>query len=497
MLLAVVTPLSRPIRAFLFFGRLPPAMFRDRSAAIVDNQPVIGAGAAVTPGPAGPLILVTGVGCRNQLRSWADGRLRDRACGIIADANRQAIGVAAADLDADGEEELYVHNTDTDGGACATTDLLLDRIDHNGRRVWCDAFANAVNADRGNFTAGRSVAAVDRLGTGRYGMVVAGSAAATRCYELGDDGEITDMADAIGLDATCGARSLLAAPLVTEQMDLFVGVDDGPNRLFRNDDGHFADVADTAGVDAPEADARGVTLVDAGNGTVAVAVGSWDGENHLFVPTDTGFRDASPPGFADPARVQTLLAADFDNDGRQELFVNVCGGSNRLFAPVVNEASTTDGAATATATGWEARSLGAAAEPARRGTGAVVADLDGDGRLELLVVGGDGDAQPLSLYDAPTDNDWLRVRPTTQYGAAARGAVVTLDTDRGHQRRVIDAGSGYLCQSEPVAHFGLGGATAPTQIPRRLTVRWLDGRERTIESPATKTTYEVAHPASE
>ena len=482
-------------------------MFRDRSAAIADNQPVTGAGAAVTPGSAGPLILVTGVGCPNQLRSWADGHLQDRACGIIADANRQAIGVAAADLDADGEEELYVHNTDTDGGACATTDLLLDRIDHNGRTVWCDAFANAVNTDRGNFTAGRSVAAVDRFGTGRYGMVVAGSGAATRCYELGDDGEITDMADAIGLDATCGARSLLAAPLVTERMDLFVGVDDGPNRLFRNDDGHFVDVAGTVGVDAPEADARGATLVDAGDGTVAVAVGSWDGANHLFVPTDTGFRDASPPGFADPAHVRTLLAADFDNDGCQELFVTVCGGPNRLFAPVVDEAavddaavddvSAADGAAAATATEWEPRPLDAAAEPAGRGTGAVVADLDGDGRLELLVVHGDGDAQPLSLYDAPTDNDWLRVRPTTQYGAAARGAVVTLDTDCGHQRRVIDAGSGYLCQSEPVAHFGLGGATAPTQTPRRLTVRWLDGRERTIESPATKTTYEIAHPASE
>jgi len=477
-------------------------MFRDRSAAIADNQPVTGAGAAVTPGADGPIILITGVGCPNQLRSWADGHLHDRACGIIADASRQAIGVAAADLDADGEEELYVHNTDTDGGACATTDLLLDRIDHNGRTVWCDAFANAVNADRGNFTAGRSVAAVDRFGTGRYGMVVAGSAAATRCYELGDDGELTDMADAIGLDATCGARSLLAAPLVTERMDLFVGVDDGSNRLFRNDDGHFVDVADTVGVDAPEADARGVTLVDAGDGTVAIAVGSWDGKNHLFVPTDTDFRDVSPPDFAAPARIRTLLAADFDNDGRQELFVNVCGGPNRLFAPVVDDAALVaapaeDGATTATAIGWEARSLGAATEPAGRGTGAVVTDLDGDGRLELLVVHGDGDPQPLSLYGVPTDNDWLRVRPTTRHGAAARGAVVTLDTNRGRQRRVIDAGSGYLCQSEPVAHFGLGGESVPKRTPQRLTVRWLDGHERTVENPDSTVTHTITHPAGE
>ena len=478
-------------------------MFRDRSAAIADNRPITGAGAAVTPGSDGPIILITGRSCGNQLRSWVDGRLQDRACGIIADANREAIGVAAADLDADGEEELYVHNADTDSGSCATTDLLLDRIDHNGRQVWCDAFAHSVNADRGNLTAGRSVAAIDRFGTGRYGMVVASSAAATRCYELGDDGEITDMADVVGLDISCEARSLLAAPLVTDRMDLFVGVDGGPNRLFRNDGGHFVDVAADLGVDAPAADARGATLVDTGTGAFAVAVASWQADNHLFVPTHEGFADMSPPAFTAPTRARTLLAADFDNDGRQELFVNVCGGPNRLLAPVVDsepvdDSATDDRTAHAlSATDWESRRLGAAAEPDGRGTGAVVADLDGDGGLELLVVHGDGDAQPLSLYDAPTDNDWLRVRPTTQHGAAARGAVVTLDTDRRRQRRVIDAGSGYLCQSEPVAHFGLGGATSPTQRPRRLTVRWLDGRERTIDDPSPNTIHEITHPAGE
>jgi|APHM01.1.fsa_nt_gi ASPIC and UnbV. len=476
-------------------------MFQDRSAAIADNEPITGAGAAVTPDSDGPLILITGRGCGNQLRSWVDGRLRDHACGIIADANRQAVGVAAADLDADGEEELYVHNTDTDGGACRTTDLLLDRINHNGRQVWCDAFAHSVNADRGNLTAGRSVAAIDRLGTGRYGMVVASAAATTRCYELGDDGEITDMADVVGLDISCEARSLIAAPLVTDRMDLFVGVDDGPNRLFRNDGGHFVDVAADNGVAAPAAATRGATVIDAGNGSFAIAVGSWETANQLFVPTQAGFADASPSVFAEPTRVRTLLAADFDNDGRQELFVNVCDGPNRLLAPVVDtEPVNTDDDSTAHVSppaAWESRPLGAATDADGHGTGAVVADLDTDGSLELLVVHGDGDAQPLSLYDVSTDNDWLRVRPTTQHGAAARGVVVTLDTDRRRQRRVVDAGSGYLCQSEPVAHFGLGGATAPIQQPRRLTVRWLDGRERTVADPDPNTTHEIAHPAAE
>jgi hypothetical protein len=464
-------------------------MFEDRSADVADNAAFTGYGAAVTPGRDGPMVLVAGCGCANQLRTWRDGELRDRSCGIIADASRQAVGVAAADLDADGSEELYVHNTDTYSGVSGNTDLLLDRIDHDGRTVWCDAFAHEINADRGNFNAGRSVAALDRFGTGRYGMVVASYEADTRFYELGDNGEITDMSDATGLATHCGARSLVTAPLVTDSMDVFVGVERGPNRLFRNDDGHFVDVATDHEVTAPDADARGATLVDTGDGSFALAVGSWEDDNHLFVPTDDGFSDVSPPAFADPTRLRTLVAADFDNDGRQELFGNVLGGENQLFERIDSES--------ASPPEWTACSPGDAAEPRGLGTGAVTADFDGDGTLELLIVHGEVDSQPLSLYGTDTDNDWLRVRPTTQHGAPARGAVVTLDTDRGRQRRVIDAGSSYLCQCEPVAHFGLGGSTTPERTPQQLTVRWPGGHERTVSAPATTTTHAVAHPSAE
>ena len=47
--------------------------------------------------------------------------------------------------------------------------------------------------------------------------------------------------------------------------------------------------------------------------------------------------------------------------------------------------------------------------------------------------------------------------PRTQFGAFARGARVTAFTNgSGAHVRVIDGGSGYLCEMEPVAHFGLG-----------------------------------------
>ena len=497
-------------------------MFADRSDSLADDTPHRGYGVAVTPGVDGPCALVTGYGPENRLLTWNDGALRDAATPAVADEGRHAIGVAAADLDADGAEELYVHNTDTYEGESRDTDLLLDpvevRPDHPEVR-WRDLFGLGVNADRGNFRAGRSVAALDRYGTGRYGVFVACYGTPSRFYELGDDGQLSDMAAAVGLDMEAGARSLYAGPLVSDRMDLFVGVERGPNRLFRNESGHFREVAADVGVADPDTNARGVTVADGD-----LAVGSWEASNRLFSrpaadasaggatvpggagasvgagtaaeggavvagPTPAGgdrtgagddgrpFVDTAPAAFAEPTRTRTVVAADFDNDGREELFCNVLGAENRLFR---READ-----------GWTAVDPGAATESRGLGTGAAVADFDGDGALELLVVHGELAAQPLGLYgvDGAADNDWIRVRPTTQYGAPARGAAVSVETASRTRTRAVCAGSGYLCQMEPVAHFGLGD-----ERPERVEVRWPDGREATLERPAARTEHDVSHP---
>lgn len=68
------------------------------------------------------------------------------------------------------------------------------------------------------------------------------------------------------------------------------------------------------------------------------------------------------------------------------------------------------------------------------------------------------DAQGLpSSHLQGFSNNWLRVVPRTRFGAFARGAKVVLYTKKsGAHLRIIDGGSGYLCEMEPVAHFGLG-----------------------------------------
>ncbi|GAB7008528.1 CRTAC1 family protein [Halorubrum trueperi] len=462
-------------------------MFTERSDLVADDDPVRGYGVAVTPGREGPLVFVAGYGEPNRLYARDGDRFVDTACGIVADGTRHGMGVCAADLDADGCEEVYVHNCTkgVDGGG--DPDLLLNRLESERYR-WTDVFALDVNADRLDVRAGRSVAALDRLGTGRYGVAVSGYSAPLAFYELGDDGEITDMADAVGLEVDGGCRSLLAVPDCSGEGDLFAGVERGPNRLFRNEGGHYdgADAADGHPALAdPAGDTRGAALVDE-DGTFAFAIGNEGGPNRLLRRTNAGaFSDVAPSSLRGPDRVRTVVAADFDNDGREELFYNASGEPNRLY-------ERTGSGDEPLATRWRRVDPGPAAEPDGYGTGAVAVDLDGDGVLELVVVHGEVAAQPIAVYADPTaaDAGWIRVRPTTRHGAPARGAVVRLETTTGVQRRTVDAGGGCLCQTEPVAHFGLGGSA-----PVRVDVRWPDGRERTLADLTADEEITVDHPS--
>ena len=118
-------------------------------------------------------------------------------------------------------------------------------------------------------------------------------------------------------------------------------------------------------------------------------------------------------------------------------------------------------------------------EPDGFGTGAAVADIDNDGVLELLVSHGESRDQPLSLYKAKVDanHKYLRVKPLNKYGAPARGSTVTLISNLRKHSKTIDAGSGYLCQMEPVAHYGI----RKNEKDFRVEVKWTNGKKVFID----------------
>ena len=453
-------------------------MFYECSEQIADNPPQLHYGVAVTDadGDGAFEFVVAGYGCGNLVLKWDGRQYVNRAEENFADARRQAIGIAAGDLDGDGREEIYVLNTDSFAGRKQHADRLW-KWQANG---WQDLFTLPANRDAHNLTAGRSVVCLDRQGTGRYSFFVANYGGPMRCYELEENGFLSDLAPYLGLAYITGGRSALALPLVSEHVDIFAGNEGGPNFLFRNrGDGTFEEIAERCGLEDPFEHARGVAVLDANqDGRFDLVVGNWEGMHRLYAQTPTGtFVDATPDELAQPSRVRTIIAADFDNDGYEELFFNNIGEPNRLFG-VRNGV-------------WTRLPMGDALEPRGLGTGAAVGDMDGDGRLELLIAHGESALQPLSLYKTqPNGNHWLRVLPLTKWGAPARNAVVTLTTSDRTQIRAIDGGSGYLCQMEPVAHFGLGTQTDIT----RVTVRWPDGVTQTLQRPNVDSLLRVPYP---
>ena len=454
-------------------------MFADVSPLIRPNPPALHYGAAAFDLDADgrPEFFVAGFGGPNRALKWVNGALRDVAPAVLADPGRKAVGVAAGDLDGDGREELYVLNSDTFAGPKGHADRLFDALPDGS---WVDLFSRPENRDARNPSAGRSVAALDRRGTGRYGFVVANYARPFRLIELAPDGRLADLAGSAGLARTTGGRGVWAGPFVSERADIICVNEHGPNFLFVNaGDGTFTEQAVDYELWDPNEHGRGLAVLDAdGDGRLDLAYGNWDGPHRLMVRRPDGtFRDRATPAMALPSRVRTVTAADFDNDGFEELFFNNLGEPNRLFG--------------VRGDGFAMLDAGPAAAPEGLGTGAAVADIDGDGVLELLVCHGESAPQPLGLYKVPdAGNAWLRVAPRTRFGAPARGAVVRLVAGGRTQTRVIDGGSGYLCQMEPVAHFGLG----KIEEVESVTVTWPDGAGVLVKGPAVRQTLGLDYP---
>lgn len=453
-------------------------MFIDRSALLADNPIQLNYGVAVSDvdGDGAFELFVAGYGYRNLVLKWDGTAFRDIANETLADATRQAIGVAACDFDGDGREEIYVLNTDTFWGEKRFGDRLFAfGFDH-----WEDLFSLPGNQKAVNQTAGRSVAALDRNGSGRYGFFVANYGGPMRLYELNPDGLLMDVAEEAGVNLVTGGRGVLTGPLMSERMDIFAINEHGANFFFRNlGNGRFEEIAAELGLDDPDEHGRGLAVLDANDdGRLDIVYGNWEGPHRLFLRSpDNRFTESAPPHLASPSRIRTVIAADFDNDGYQEIFFNNIAQRNRLFGWREGR--------------WKPLEIGEALEPFGFGTGGAVGDFDGDGRLELLLAHGEQALQPLTLYHSVENgNNWLRILPLTRQGAPARGALVTIMADARIQTRIIDAGSGYLCQMEPVAHFGLGKIGAVEWVE----VRWPDGTKKRLEAPDIRQTLRVSHP---
>ena len=446
--------------------------FEDISGSIKNNQKRLSYGISVTDfNKDGKFeFIVTGFKFPNLILSHKNGYLENiNTNNLFADQTRSTIGVAACDIDNDGFEELYFLNTDTYSGQKQFSDRLLD----NNKNI-IDLFQLDKNLRSLNLTAGRSVVCVDRNGDGKYGIYVANYGGPTRFYEL-KKGSIVDQAPLLKINRITGGRAVVAGHILSNYMDIFAANERGPNFLYKNENSTYKDVAKSLGVEDTFENGRGTTLTDfLYRGKLDIVSGNWNGEHRIFLNNKNKFNDIANSEFKIPSRVRTIISADFDNDGFDEIFVNNIGEPNKLFKIL------SDGE-------LKQIQLSNGLEPLGLGTGAAVADIDNDGILELLVSHGESGLQPLSLYKANIKKPFkfLRILPKTTYDAPARGATVILNTNIRNHAKTIDAGSGYLCQMEPVAHYGLRNGEKVNSV----TIKWTDGSSDNFNIDELNKTY--------
>ena len=399
--------------------------------------------------------IVAGFRYPNLALGFRDGVLKNLINNqIFSDQNRSTIGVASCDIDQDGMEETYFLNTDTYSGEKKYSDRLL-----NFNKEITDLFELPKNQKNLNLTAGRSVVCVDRKGDGKYGLYVANYGGPTRFYELNND-LIRDIAPDLKIDKITGGRAVVAGHILGNKMDIFAANERGPNFLYFNDKDQFYNVSTEYNTDDVLQNGRGTTLSDfLYRGSLDIINGNWEGFHRIFVNNETTFNDMASKEFRIPSRIRTIISADFDNDGYDEIFMNNIGEPNKLFKILENGKISQI-------------KISNALEKNGLGTGAAVADIDNDGILELLISHGETGPQPLSLFKSNIKNKkFLRIAPKTTYGAPARGATVILVTNKRKHAKTIDAGSGYLCQMEPVAHYGF----RKNEIIKNVIIKWTDG----------------------
>jgi len=304
--------------------------FEDLSKIIENNEKRLSYGISVTDFnmDGNNEFLVTGFGFPNLALSFQDGKLKNiNQQKIFSDISKKTIGVAACDIDKDGFEEIYFLNTDTYSGSKIYSDRLID-LNNN---KFEDLFEKEINQNELNLTAGRSVVCVDRNGDGAYGIYVANYGGPTRFYELIRD-RIKDQAKSLSIDKITGGRAIVSGHILSDRSDIFAANERGDNFLYYNSKGSFQDVAEEYAVQDRFENGRGTALSDLlYRGRLDILSSNWDGMHRAYVLDGDKFKDISTSPYNDPTKIRTVISADFDNDGYDEIFMNNIGEPNKLF----------------------------------------------------------------------------------------------------------------------------------------------------------------------
>ena len=410
-------------------------------------------------------LYVTGVGRNALFRNLGNGRFEDVAEQLGVAASGWSAGCGFADYDRDGDLDLFVSRYVL---------VDLENLPEFGKGKTCQYRGVAVQC-------------------GPRGLPGTGDL----LFRRKADSTYEEVGEKAGVHDPEGYFGLGIAWLDWNQdgwLDLYVANDSEPSFLYQNKhDGTFEEVAFPMGVavseDGSEQGSMGVAVGDYLNtGRLSLFVTNFAEEyNSLYHNegayfSDFSFRSASAPASLPYVGWGTAFI-DYDNNGWLDLIV-----VNGHVYPQLNHArlgasapyrqrkllyrNRQDGTFEEVA-----ESLAPVLAETRVSRGLAMGDLDGDGRLDVVINDLDNNAQVLRNVLQNTGH-WLLVDLVgSGLNRDAIGAVITVKSGKSAQMRLVLSGTSYLSQNDLRQHFGLGAATTVDAVE----VLWPDGSKTVRE----------------
>lgn len=434
--------------------------------------------------------------------------------GSGLDVEMYALGVAVADYDNDGREDLYI------------TALEGDRLFHNeGNFKFKDVTATSGIVNKG-FPS--SAAWLDFDKDGKADLVVGNyvqwtakgdlfcsldgstksyctpesyKGISTQLYKNLGGGKFQEVSAKAGLaDKTSKSLGIAIFDYNLDGWpDIFIANDTQPNKLYRNNkNGTFTEEAVSAGVAFGEDGvAKGAMGVDAGDydrsGRPHLLVGNFSNQMlGLYHNEGKGlFVDEAPRSAIGKASLLSLAFGvfffDFNNDGWLDVFAangHIDEEINRVQPkvtfkqpPLLFRNNGKGGFLD------DSKRVGASFQTPLVARGAAYADFDRDGDLDIVLNNNHG-AAVLYKNEGGNRASWVSFKlEGVQSNRSALGAVVRIESNSGKQWQTVHSGSSYCSQSDLALHFGLAGDDAI----KTIDVEWPSGkRQRFSGAPARR-----------